>query len=65
MFLAKIKDLTAFAVPLYEKEGKSQLMIAIGCTGGHHRSVTFAEYLYRFFQEMGRNVRVTHRDIGK
>ena len=64
-FLAKIKDLTAFAVPLYEKEGKSQLMIAIGCTGGHHRSVTFAEYLYRFFQEMGRNVRVTHRDIGK
>ena len=65
VFLEKIKDMVSFSVPLYEKEGKSQLLIAVGCTGGHHRSVTFAEYLYQFLQDTGRNVRVAHRDIGK
>ena len=63
--LHKLKDLLSFLGPLYLKEGKSQLMIAIGCTGGKHRSVTFAEEIYRFLSERGGNVRVIHRDIGK
>ena len=63
--LHKLKDLLSFLGPLYLKEGKSQLMIAIGCTGGKHRSVTFAEEIYRFLSERGGNVRVIHRGIGK
>ena len=40
-------------------------MIAVGCTGGHHRSVTFAEYLYEDLAAKGFNVRISHRDIEK
>ncbi|MGI5857256.1 MAG: RNase adapter RapZ [Candidatus Merdivicinus sp.] len=63
--LSKLRDLVGFLVPLYQKEGKSQLMIGVGCTGGKHRSVTFAELLYQFLSEQGYNVRVVHRDISK
>ena len=63
--LDKLRDLVGFLVPLYQKEGKSQLVIAMGCTGGKHRSVTFAELLYQFLAERGFNVRVVHRDISK
>ena len=63
--LNKLKDLIGFLVPLYQQEGKSQLMIGVGCTGGKHRSVTFAELLYQFLSEQGCNVRVVHRDISK
>ncbi len=63
--LNKLRDLVGFLVPLYQKEGKSQLMIGVGCTGGKHRSVTFAELLYQFLSEQGYNVRVVHRDISK
>ena len=63
--LEKLKDMIGFLIPLYQKEGKSQLTIAFGCTGGHHRSVTFAMETYHFLQEMGLNVRVDHRDIAK
>lgn len=63
--LDKLKDLISFLIPLYQKEGKSQLMIAMGCTGGKHRSVTFAENIYHFLSEQGGNVRVIHRDIAK
>lgn len=63
--LEKLKDLVGFLVPLYQKEGKSQLTIAVGCTGGKHRSVTFAELMYQFLSEQNHNVRVLHRDISK
>jgi UPF0042 nucleotide-binding protein len=63
--LRKLRDLIGFLMPLYQKEGKSQLAIAFGCTGGKHRSVTFAMELYQFLLEQDLNVRVVHRDIGK
>lgn len=61
----KIEDLIDYLVPLYVNEGKSQLVVAFGCTGGHHRSVTFAEKLYKHLLEKGYNVVVNHRDIAK
>ncbi|MFB1051315.1 RNase adapter RapZ [Paraliobacillus sp. JSM ZJ581] len=63
-FLDKVTDLLSFMLPQYKREGKSQLVIAIGCTGGQHRSVTIAEYLKNYFS--GQYVtHVTHRDIDK
>lgn len=61
----KLKDLIDFLVPLYIKEGKSQLTIAFGCTGGKHRSVTFAELFYHHLSDNGNRVSVNHRDIEK
>lgn len=61
----KIKDLLDFLIPLYVGEGKSQLTIAFGCTGGKHRSVTFAELLNAHLSEAGNRVSVNHRDINK
>ncbi len=65
MLLEKLKDLVSFLIPLYQKEGKTQLMIGMGCTGGKHRSVTFAELMYQYLSEQNQNVRVLHRDISK
>ena len=64
-FLTKLTDMVDFLIPRYENEGKSQLVIAIGCTGGKHRSVTFAECLARHLQDNGQRVMVNHRDIQK
>lgn len=61
--LDKLKGLLDFLNPLYIKEGKSQVVIAIGCTGGNHRSVAFAEALYKYFKRRWDNVTVNHRDI--
>ncbi|WP_078543953.1 RNase adapter RapZ [Litchfieldia alkalitelluris] len=61
-FIEKLGDLLAFMIPQYKREGKSQLVIAIGCTGGQHRSVTLAEYFTTFFGK-DYKTRVTHRDI--
>lgn len=61
----KLFDLIEFLHPLYQSEGKSSLVIAIGCTGGHHRSVTFAELLNERLNSLGYNSSVTHRDILK
>ena len=63
-FLEKFIDLLAFTLPYYQKEGKRQVVIGIGCTGGQHRSVTIAEYISRYFAGIYRTV-VTHRDIEK
>ena len=63
--LKKFTDLTAYLIPLYEAEGKSQLVIAFGCSGGHHRSVTFAEKLAEALREKGFAPIVSHRDIEK
>lgn len=61
----KIIDLIDFLIPYYLDEGKSQLVIAFGCTGGKHRSVTFAELLYAHLSDRGNKVTVNHRDILK
>lgn len=61
----KMFDLIEFMLPLYEKEGKSQLVIGFGCTGGKHRSVTFAEAVGKKLKEKGHKVRINHRDIEK
>lgn len=63
--LAKLIDLIDFLIPLYKKEGKSQLVIAFGCTGGKHRSVTFAESVSKHLENEKLKIRVTHRDIEK
>ncbi len=62
---SKLYDMIDFLIPLYVKEGKSQLIIAFGCTGGKHRSVTFAERLAKHLSGLHSKVRVNHRDIDK
>jgi len=64
-FVAKLFDLMAFLIPLYEKEGKSRFNIALGCTGGHHRSVVMANHLGAHFEDKGYFVNIAHRDIAK
>ena len=66
IFLDKLKDMMEFLIPNYILEGKNQLVIAIGCTGGKHRSVTLANALYQLLdQEESYGLRIEHRDIGK
>jgi len=62
-FLARWEHLLKFLVPAYIKEGKSYLTIAIGCTGGRHRSVVLAEEIAGRLRKMGYNPSVTHRDV--
>lgn len=59
----KLLDLINYLVPLYRSEGKSQLTISIGCTGGKHRSVVFAELVGNDIKDKGYNVSIYHRDI--
>jgi len=62
-FLAKLLDMLHFLMPQYRKEGKSQVVVGIGCTGGKHRSVAIAEYLGRVMADSEtESVRVSHRD---
>ena len=61
-FLRRIESFLEYALPLYVKEGKSQLMIAVGCTGGKHRSITFARKIGEFCQKLGYTPSVQHRD---
>lgn len=65
MFLERLTSFLDIAVPLYAKEGKSQLVIAFGCTGGKHRSVTFAELVGRYLKQKDYDCMITHRDINK
>lgn len=62
-FLSKLYDLMEFLGPYYIKEGKSNLIVGIGCTGGQHRSVTIANRLGDFLRTKGYRVVVNHRDI--
>ncbi|MEY2779358.1 MAG: hypothetical protein RL623_538 [Actinomycetota bacterium] len=64
-FIDRIQSLFAMLLPAYRAEGKSYLTIAIGCTGGRHRSVAIAEELGKKFVEMGQRPRVIHRDIAR
>ncbi|MGB5823738.1 MAG: RNase adapter RapZ [Proteocatella sp.] len=62
-FLEKLEDMIVFLLPNYEKEGKNHLVIAIGCTGGRHRSVTFANLMYEKLADSEYKVFKKHRDI--
>ena len=65
-FLGKLSDMVEFLIPNYIAEGKTQLVIGIGCTGGKHRSVTLANELYRTLEKADSyGVRIEHRDIEK
>jgi len=62
IFLDKTKDLVEFLIPQYIKEGKTQLVISFGCTGGRHRSVTMANKLGDYLKKLNYRVFITHRD---
>lgn len=62
-FMKRLKDMLSFLLPLYSEEGKSVLVLAIGCTGGHHRSVAITHVLAEFIQQAGYPVTEIHRDI--
>jgi len=62
-FLAKYLDLLDFLIPLYEREGKAYLTVAVGCTGGRHRSVTIARQIYDHIRRPDRQAELVHRDI--
>lgn len=64
-FMNKIADLLEFLIPKYIKEGKNGLVVAIGCTGGKHRSVTLANGIYKELETLPYSVRIVHRDIEK
>ena len=64
-FITRFFSLIDYMMPLYCNEGKSQLVIAVGCTGGHHRSVTLAQLLYNHLVEKNLRASVNHRDIQK
>ena len=66
VFLKKLYDMIDFLLPNYINEGKNQLVIAVGCTGGKHRSVTIARALYEHLETAGEyGIRIDHRDIDK
>ncbi len=64
-FMAKLKDILTYTLPLYLKEGKSQLVIAVGCTGGKHRSVVIVNWLQQSFLPLGYLLTIQHRDLDK
>lgn len=66
IFIDKLSDMIRFLIPNYVKEGKYQLVIGIGCTGGKHRSVTFANELYSRLKDKGDyGLKIAHRDVGQ
>ena len=65
VFMQMLFDLMAFLLPLYEKEGKARLNVALGCTGGKHRSVAVANQLGAYFMDRNYNVTINHRDLAK
>ena len=62
-FMTRMEDMLSFLLPLYSEEGKAVLVLAIGCTGGHHRSVAVAHALAEFIEQAGYPVTEIHRDI--
>ncbi len=64
-FVKRFIDMIDYLLPLYIKEGKSQLVVAIGCTGGHHRSVSLARFLHSHLENKKIRSTVSHRDIKK
>jgi UPF0042 nucleotide-binding protein len=64
-FLKRCFEFIAFLLPHYEHEGKAYLTIALGCTGGRHRSVAIANLLHQHLHEQGYQLTLTHRDLEK
>ena len=64
-FKTRFTDMIDYMLPLYIQEGKSQLVIAVGCTGGNHRSVALAQYMHDHLVANGVHATVSHRDITK
>ncbi len=64
-FLKKYLDLLDYLIPLYENEGKAYLTVAIGCTGGRHRSVVISNAIENHIQKAGKGIELTHRDINQ
>jgi UPF0042 nucleotide-binding protein len=62
-FFTRYFSLLEYLIPLYEKEGKSYLTIAVGCTGGKHRAVAIAEEIHAFLKGLKREASLTHRDV--
>jgi UPF0042 nucleotide-binding protein len=63
IFLKKYLDLLDYLIPLYEKEGKSYLTVAVGCTGGKHRSVAIADEIFQYLNHKTDHINLVHRDI--
>lgn len=64
-FVKKVSELIEYLIPYYMKQGKQNLVVAFGCTGGQHRSVSMANELSEIFAAKGRQVRTVHRDVQK
>ncbi len=62
-YMRRLEDLLAFSLPLYAEEGKTSLVVAVGCTGGHHRSVAVTHALTEFVRKQGYQVTENHRDM--
>jgi UPF0042 nucleotide-binding protein len=62
-FIEKLQDMLKFLLPNYVKEGKRQLIVSIGCTGGRHRSVAIANEIFTELKAQGRKVNIDHRDV--
>ncbi|MCJ7689850.1 MAG: RNase adapter RapZ [Clostridiaceae bacterium] len=62
-FIDKLQDMLIYLIPNYKKEGKRQLIVSIGCTGGRHRSVAIANKIYEILEHSGYKVNIDHRDI--
>ena len=65
LFLKKYIDFLDYLIPLYEKEQKAYLTIAIGCTGGRHRSVAIARYIFDHISKVRNQIEINHRDINR
>ncbi|MBW2567453.1 MAG: RNase adapter RapZ [Deltaproteobacteria bacterium] len=63
VFLKKYLDLLDYLIPLYEKEGKAYLTVAVGCTGGRHRSVVIAGEIFQYFNKKTDKINLVHRDV--
>jgi UPF0042 nucleotide-binding protein len=63
--LRRVEELLAYWVSLFNEEGRAQLTIAVGCTGGRHRSVVFAKELGDALSALGHSVNISHRDIDR
>lgn len=64
-FVTKVEELLAFCLPSYVDEGKTNLVVAVGCTGGKHRSVSVAKELGEFVSQKGYSTTISHRDLGR
>lgn len=64
-FIVRLKEMADYMLPLYESEGRANVVIATGCTGGKHRSVCISEVLKKYLLENNRSAFAVHRDIGK